>query len=50
MLAAELLSENWIFGREAKLFWELWHLEDNISAKDIISWNITKPEGGIFIQ
>ena len=50
MFAAELLSENWIFGREAKLIGEFWHLEVNLSAKDIISWNITKPEGGIFIQ
>ena len=49
MFAAEM-SENWIFGREAKLLREMWHFKDNLSAKNIISWNIMKPEGGIFIQ
>ena len=38
----EHLSEKWTFGREAKLRGQMWHFEDNLSAKDIISQHTSK--------
>ena len=43
------MSEKWTFGREAKLLWQMWNSEDNLSAKDIISRYTSKPERGLFI-
>ena len=49
MYAAEILSQKLVFGQEAKLWGQMWNFEENLLAKEIITWHTKKPEVRLFI-
>ena len=49
MFAADRMSEKWTVGREAKLREQLWNFEDNLSAKNIIPFNIPACQEGVYV-
>ena len=46
LLAARMLTEKWIFGRQAKPQGKTWNFEDNLPAKDIISQDTPQNQKG----
>ena len=49
MYAAEILSQKLVFGQEAKLWGQMWNFEENLLAKEIITWHTKRPEVRLFI-